>query len=99
MPQLYSNDHLFISADWKGDALVISGHDLAPPPFLGDEYEYWITVAAEHVPALAAALGVGSGRDEIMASLVAQGEAICRRGERSWLEDHGVASTTSTWSH
>lgn len=90
MPTLYSTDKLHIGAEWRDGELVISGHDLAPPGSMGDEYEYWITVPTDQLAALAELLATTEDRDAIMTALVARGEEICREGERTWLEDAGI---------
>jgi hypothetical protein len=51
-----------INAGLVNGALSISGHDLGPDD---DEYEWWISVAAEDLPAMAVALGGESGTDII----------------------------------
>ena len=56
-----------------------------------EDYEYFIKVAPEHLPALATALGCAV--DGILEAWSAQQDDIVRHGERRWLEEHGVTSS------
>lgn len=82
---LRDRDGLYVSASLRGDgALEISGQDLRH-----GEYEYFLTVGAEQVPNVIAALG-GEQGDDLLGLLEKHGDEIVRRGEKSWLEAAGV---------
>jgi len=69
----------------EGGALVFNGFDRA---YL-DVYEYTITVAPSQFDALRRVLG--ADRDDDVVDLVcAHTDEIMARGERSWLDDHGI---------
>jgi hypothetical protein len=59
-----------------------------------DDYEYVITVGAEGLPALAAALACDI--DGIQAAWDARQDEIVRRGEHRWLNEHNVPN--SLWT-
>lgn len=70
-------------------ALTFHGEDSA---YLGDpdhHYEYWVTVAPDQFPQLRKALGIGPAADPVDA-VCDHVEQIMARGERSWLDDHGI---------
>ena len=69
------------------ESVLISGQDFGHP--LCEEYEYWITVRPDDVPALVAALG-GTEGDDVLELLGQHAEEIVRAGEKTWLEDRGV---------
>jgi hypothetical protein len=66
-------------------ALVFNGLDRAHL----DGYEYAVTVAPDQFANLRRALGADSGADGV--NLVcAHVDEIMARGERTWLDDHGI---------
>lgn len=75
--------------------LRIAGQDLGGYPGAG-EYEYAISVSPVDVPTVRAALDADDG-DDLLSLVQAAGEAIVRRGERTWLTGLGI--TTDFWSH
>jgi len=88
----YDIPGLAVSVKWTdaGD-FQISGYHLGAGAHVGrKDYEYYITVSAVDLPALAAALGTGTTRPEIEAAWNAQRGSIVTRGERSWLKEHDV---------
>ncbi|MBL1073641.1 hypothetical protein JK358_04475 [Nocardia sp. 2] len=90
---LWSRDGLYIDAALRDSgALVIEGQHLRG----GGEYEYALTVAADQVPVVVAALG-GDADADVLDLLHANAEPIVRRGEKGWLESIGV--TVGFWSH
>jgi hypothetical protein len=86
----YSDGRLTDTLSWVGGALRFSGHDLRPPSAFGDEYEYWITVPPQELPALAAELGVDDHHAALVAALGERAEEIVGRGERTWLTERGI---------
>ena len=60
-----------------------------------EEYEYAISVPSVDVPKLIAALS-GEADEDVIALIVANGEAIVRRGEKAWIESLGI--TPEFWS-
>ncbi len=90
---LYDRAGLRVDVVARGDGdIVIEGQDLSG----ASEYEYVITVRRDQVPKLVAALGGSPGQD-VLALLRAQGEEIVKHGERTWLQEHGVAFELWTW--
>ena len=55
----------------------------------GHNYEYWITVPADQFDRLRATLGADPGAD-VVDVVSAHVDKIKVRGERSWLDDHGI---------
>ncbi|HWS57119.1 MAG TPA: hypothetical protein VN257_01145 [Actinotalea sp.] len=88
---LWDRERRFVWGTVRGDgSLVIEGQDLSG----GAEYEYAITVPAAQVPTVAAALGVDV--EDVLSGLAAQGEAVYRRGELTWVRSLGI--TPEFWS-
>lgn len=76
-----------------GGTLVIEGQDLgdAPERFWGSrEYEWRITIRAEEVGLLVAALGGVPGRDDPLDLLAARFATDERYAGRTFLEEHRV---------
>lgn len=95
--RMYAADRLFVDAFmWSDGAVSIEGQDLGPNTPTGDEYEYFATVEPDDVPLLLAALG-GQPGDDPLRLLEAQGEAIVRGGETTWLTEHGIPYSFQTW--
>jgi hypothetical protein len=69
----------------EAGALVFTGHDRE---YL-DGYEYAVTVAPDQFDALRRALDADTGADPIEL-VCAHAGAIMARGERTWLDDHGI---------
>ena len=61
-----------------------------------DGYEYRITVAPDQFAKLRAALGAEPGAD-VVDLVCAHVEEIIGRGERSWLDDHGIERGFSSY--
>ncbi|CAN5479793.1 hypothetical protein BH09ACT4_BH09ACT4_20770 [soil metagenome] len=82
-------DGLDVWATWDNGTFHIEGLHIGAGAIVGKEdYEYHLTVAAEHLPALARALGCAA--NGIMAAFDAQKDAIVLHGERKWLLEHDV---------
>lgn len=92
---LLDRDRLHVWATMIDDGrLRIEGQDLGG--YLGtSEYEYALTVSADDVPRIRAALDAGDG-DDLLSLLGAAGTAIVARGERAWLTGLGI--TPAFWS-
>jgi hypothetical protein len=87
---LWDRDHLHIWAEiTNGSRLRIAGQDLRPPPAMGGEYEYFLTVEPEDIPRVVAALGGAKG-DDVLPLLEANGEMIYHAGEQTWLKSLGI---------
>jgi len=87
---LWDRDHLHIWAEiTDGGLLRIAGQDLRPPPAMGGEYEYFLTVEQEDIPRVVAALG-GAKSDDVLPLLQANGEMIYHAGEQTWLKSLGI---------
>jgi hypothetical protein len=85
------NCTVLVSYDDEG-ALVFSGEDRQ---YL-DGYEYTITVAPDQFDKLRRALAADAAVD--VADLVcAHVDKIMARGERSWLDDHGIERGFSSY--
>ncbi|MGE0217884.1 hypothetical protein [Mycolicibacterium sp.] len=80
---------VWVSYDDTG-ALVFAGEDSAYLGEPGHSYEYWVTVAPEEFPALRHALAAEPAAD-VLDLVRSRAEEIVTRGERSWLDDHGIA--------
>ncbi len=79
-----------------GGSLVFNGDESA---YMGDEghnYEYWITVAPDQFDLLRQVLGAGPDVD-VVDLVCAHVEEIMPRGERSWLDDHGIERGFSSY--
>ena len=70
-------------------ALLFNGQDSAYLGEPGHTYEYWVTVQPDQFPGLRAALG-GQSRDDVVDLVCSRADDIMARGERSWLDDHGI---------
>jgi len=68
-----------------GGALIFSGLDRAHL----DGYEYTITVAPDQFDVLRRVLGAAQDADVVDLVCAHAGE-IMARGERTWLDDHGI---------
>ena len=68
--------------------LVFAGQDLKNYPG-ADEYEYWITVPAQDVPTVIAALG-GQPGDDVLELVARSAESIIGQGERTWVKSLGI---------
>jgi len=55
------------------------------PPFMGGEYEYWLTAEPGDIPRVVAALDGAEG-DDVLPLLQANGEMIYHAGEQTWLK-------------
>lgn len=89
---LFDRDGLHVDAVARDDGdIVIEGQDLSGP----GEYEYFLTVHRDQVSKLVAALGGSPGQDALEL-LQEQGDQIVKHGERTWLQEHGVASDVWT---
>ena len=91
--------------------LVISGHDLGPQVasiFADDEYEYWLKIRPEHLPALDAdlrhlltELGSLAPADasllELLQSCFQQAIFASDVGFRSWLQTKSIPSEFFSW--
>ena len=75
-----------------GGALVFNGEDRN---YL-DGYEYTITVAPDQFDALRRALAEGPDAD-VVDLVCAHVDEIMARGERSWLDDHGIERGFSSY--
>ena len=75
---------VWVSYD-DGGALVFNGEDRQ---YL-DGYEYAITVAPGQFDKLRHALAA-DGADDVVELVCAHVDEIMARGERSWLDDHGI---------
>lgn len=96
---LWAQGGLSVDAILRADgSLCFAGQDLKPAMPGVDEYEYWITVAAQDVTSLVNALGGKSGED-VLALVSAHGEAIVRTGERAWVRSLGIEPEFASWSH
>jgi hypothetical protein len=95
---LCSDDQVYVDVEQEADGgIVFVGQDLNPHNAYGGlEYEYRISVDADDIPTLAAALGGTSGED-ILDLLRAHREQITRTGELKWVRGLGVAP--EFWSH
>ena len=74
----------------EAGALVFRGFDRE---YL-DGYEYDITVAADQFDALRRAVGADPAADVVELLCARVGE-IMERGERTWLDEHGIPNTFS----
>ena len=70
-------------------ALVFHGEDSAYMGEPGHTYEYWVTVQADQFPKLRRTLAAEPGVD-VVDLVCSRVEEIMARGERSWLDDHGI---------
>lgn len=88
---LWSANHLFIDAVREPDGtLRFLGQDLNPQNvFGGAEYEYALTIRAEDVPRIVAALGGAPGTD-VLDLLTTHAEPIVRTGESAFLRRLGI---------
>lgn len=80
-----------LTAELRGADLMISGQDLGPTVhrLMGSvEYEWATTVAAEHLPALVAALGGTPGEDVLDAVARFSGESAAEVEAR--IREHAV---------
>lgn len=95
--RMYAAERLLVVATaWSDGSVCIEGQDLGPNTPGGDEYEYYLTVAAGDVPRLVAALG-GAVGDDALSLLAVHGQAIVEGGETRWLGEHGVPFGVHTW--
>jgi hypothetical protein len=62
-----------------------------------DDYEYTLTIAANDVPLMRAALGVGPGVD-VYDTIVARAEEIVTRGESAWMKERDVPFSFFAWA-
>jgi hypothetical protein len=84
-----------VSFDDTG-ALVFYGDESAGMGDEGHNYEYWVTVPPHQFDLLRRALAAGP--DAAVVDLVcANADEIMARGERSWLDDHGIERGFSTY--
>lgn len=75
-------------------AVVFTGVDRG---YFGDgDYEYAITVSPEEFPAVRAGLGCDDPNRDIVELLCLRVAAMMPRGERSWLDEHGIDYRFST---
>jgi hypothetical protein len=84
-----------VSYDDSG-SLVFCGDESA---YMGDEghnYEYWITVAPDQFDLLRQVLSAGPDAD-VVDLVCAHVDEIMARGERSWLDDHGIERGFSSY--
>ena len=97
LASLWGKDGLYVDAvvDESG-ALKISGQDLKTVPFGGDEYEYFITVAAEDVALVVHALG-GKPGSNVLELLRANAQMLVETGETKWLRSNGIKHEFSSW--
>jgi hypothetical protein len=97
---LWARDGLTVAATMAdGGALVISGQDLRAESFFGSgnaEYEYALTVDADGVRRIIAALG-GQAGDDVLELLRANGDNLVTTGEMTWLRAIGIEP--KFWSH
>lgn len=97
---LWARDGLTVAATMADDgALVISGQDLRAESFFGSgnaEYEYALTVDADGVRRIVAALGGQTG-DDVLELLRANGDNLVTTGEMTWLRAIGIEP--KFWSH
>jgi hypothetical protein len=97
---LWARDGLTVAATMADDgALVISGQDLRAESFFGSgsaEYEYALTVDADGVRRIIAALG-GQAGDDVLELLRANGDNLVTTGEMTWLRAIGIEP--KFWSH
>ena len=97
---LWARDGLTVAASLADDgALVISGQDLRAESFFGSgnaEYEYALTVDADGVRRIVAALG-GQAGDDVLELLRANGDNLVTTGEMTWLREIGIEP--KFWSH
>jgi hypothetical protein len=75
-----------------GGALVFNGDDRQ---YL-DGYEYSITVAPDQFDKLRRALAA-DGAADVLGPVCAHADEIMARGERSWLDDHGIERGFSSY--
>jgi hypothetical protein len=75
-----------------GGALVVNGEDRH---YL-DGYEYSVTVAPDQFDKLRRALAA-EGAADVVDLVCAHADEIMARGERSWLDDHGIERGFSTY--
>lgn len=68
-------------------ALVIEGRDTRQNLWGQSNDEYTLTVSADEVPTVVAALGGGG---DVLALLEAHKDEVVRAGERAWLRQAGV---------
>lgn len=95
---IWSRNKLYVDVSINEDGnLVFAGQDLDPPGAFGAEYEYWITVAADDIPVVVAALG-GTLGDDIIPLVAANAEIIVRTGERAWLAGLGLTTEFASYS-
>jgi hypothetical protein len=73
-------------------ALVFNGEDRQHL----DGYEYAITVAPDQFDKLRRALAA-DGAADVIDLVCANADEIMARGERSWLDDHGIERGFSTY--
>jgi hypothetical protein len=82
----WRTDTSTVSVGYDDDgALVFNGLDRA---YL-DGYEYAVTVAPDQFANLRRVLGADSGAD-VLDLVCAHVDEIMARGERTWLDDHGI---------
>jgi len=95
--RMHTAERLSVGAyRWSDGTISIEGQDLGPHTPGGEEYEYFIYVAPDDVPALLSALGCVSIEEAVL-ELGRQGGAIVQHGETRWLRDHGVPYRMETW--
>ena len=75
-----------------GGALVFNGYDRTHL----DGYEYTITVAPGQFEVLRLVLGAGQEAD-VVDLVCANADEIMARGERTWLDDHGIERGFSSY--
>jgi hypothetical protein len=81
----WRSDSCTIWVGYDGDKLVFNGDDRQ---FL-DGYEYSITVAPDQFDKLRRALAA-DGAVDVVDEVCAHADEMMARGERSWLDDHGI---------
>lgn len=68
---------------------MFSGEDSAYLGEPGLSYEYWVTVPPDQFPKVRQTLAADPGAD-VVDLVCSHVEEIMARGERSWLDDHGI---------
>ena len=94
--QIWREEGLVVNARLTDDgALEFAGHDLRSSP-MGDEYEYWVTVPAKHIPTVIAALD-GQPGDDVLDLVARRAESIIRQGEQTWVKSLGIEPGFYSW--
>ena len=76
---------------WSDGDVTIEGHDLGlPGPSGATEYEWFVTIRADSIPAFRTALGA-QDQEAVLEAVLRRSGDILAMGETAWLQQHKIA--------